>query len=220
MARMTEKLRKATRKVASKTQKLTGKVRRAAKSGLHKSGTRRTIRRAGEAALLAGAAAVAGAGADEAVRALRRRLGSKRANQGLGFEVRLHEDHAQAIMRVTEALKEEGFGILTRIDVHVTLKEKIGVDFRPYTILGACNPPLAHRALSAAPEVGLLLPCNVTVEHEPDGASLVRITDPSVMMRFGHLGDNPVLREIAAEAEERLTRVKRSLEPHTARVVF
>jgi uncharacterized protein (DUF302 family) len=176
--------------------------------------------RAGEAALLAGAAAVAGAGADEALRALRRRLEAPAVERDLGFEVKLTEDHAQAIMRVTDALKEEGFGILTRIDVHVTLKEKIGVDFRPYTILGACNPPLAHRALSASPEVGLLLPCNVTVEHESDGGSLVRITDPSVMMQFGHLRDNSALREIAEEAEERLTRVRHALGLQPARVVY
>jgi uncharacterized protein (DUF302 family) len=217
---MTEKIRKATRKAASKAQKLTGRVQRAAKGKIRKARSRGTMRRAGEAALLAGAAAVVGASADEAVRALRRRMTTTRKNRALGFEVRLPEDHAQAVMRVIEALKEEGFGILTRIDVHLTLKEKIGVDFRPYTILGACNPPLAHRALSVEPEVGLLLPCNVTVEHESDGASLVRITDPAVMMQFGHLSENAALREIAEETGERLSRVKRSLEPHLARVVY
>jgi uncharacterized protein (DUF302 family) len=220
MARMTQKIRKATGKAASKARKLTGKVQRAAKSKIQKAKARRTIPRAGEAALLAGAAAVAGAGADEALRALRRRLEAPAVERDLGFEVRLPEDHAQAIMKVTDALKEEGFGILTRIDVHVTLKEKIGVDFRPYTILGACNPALAHRALAAYPEVGLLLPCNVTVEHEPDGSSLVRITDPAVMMQFGHLRENAELREVAEEAEERLTRVRHALGPQPARVVY
>ena len=220
MARMTQKIRKAAGKAARKGQKITGKLRRAAKAKVGKARTRRTTTRAGEAALLAGAAAVVGAGADEALRALRRRLEAPAVERDLGFEVKLTEDHAQAIMRVTDALKEEGFGILTRIDVHVTLKEKIGVDFRPYTILGACNPPLAHRALSASPEVGLLLPCNVTVEHESDGGSLVRITDPSVMMQFGHLRDNSALREIAEEAEERLTRVRHALGLQPARVVY
>ena len=220
MARMTEKIRKATRKAASKTQKFAGKMERAAKGKFSKAQTRGTVRRAGEAALLAGAAAVVGATADEAVHALRRRIGAKRQGRALGLEIRMPEDHAQAVMRVIEALKEEGFGVLTRIDVHVTLKEKIGVDFRPYTILGACNPPLAYRALSVVPEVGLLLPCNVTVEHEPDGSSLVRITDPAVMMQFGHLSENAALREIADEAGERIGRVKRSLEPHAARVVY
>jgi len=220
MARMTEKLGKATRKAASKARKFSGKIERAAQGKIRKTRARSTMSRAGEAALLAGAAVVVGASADEAVKALRRRMGGRRPDLALGAEIRLPEDHAQAVMRVIEALKEEGFGILTRIDVHTTLKEKIGVDFRPYTILGACNPPLAYRALSVVPEVGLLLPCNVTVEHEPDGSSLVRITDPKVMMQFGRLSDNAALREVADDAGERLSRVKRSLEPHAARVVY
>lgn len=216
MARITDKIRKATRRAASKAEKVTGKVQRAAQSKIAKARRSRALGRAGEAALLAGAAAVAGAAADEALRAIRRRGSAGR----LGFEVRLAEDHAQAIMRVTEALKEEGFGILTRIDVHVTLKEKIGVDFRPYTILGACNPPLAYRAISAEPETGLLLPCNVTVEHEAGGGSLVRITDPVAMLQFGRLRENPVMGEVATEATERLNRVRHALEPHRARVVL
>ena len=100
----------------------------------------------------------------------------------LSFEIHVEQDHAGAITRVTEELKKEGFGVLSRIDVHQAFKEKIGVDFRPYTILGACNPHLAHRALSEQPEVGVLLPCNVTVEADPQGGSLVRVIDPEQML--------------------------------------
>ena len=90
----------------------------------------------------------------------------KKAAVPLAFEVQLHEPYFRAVEQVTAALKAEGFGVLTRIDVHTTLKEKLGQEFRPYTILGACNPQLAHRALSRRAEAGLLLPCNVTVSPD------------------------------------------------------
>lgn len=128
----------------------------------------------------------------------------------LAFEARLGVTHGQAIDLVTAALKAEGFGVLTRIDVHATLKEKIGVDFRPYSILGACNPPLAHRVLSRNAEVGLLLPCNVTVEAEGDGA-LVRIGNPDVMLSVGGMDDDAELREVATEVSARLLRVAEAL---------
>src|SRR5690606_20567519 len=99
----------------------------------------------------------------------------------LGYTLALPQPYEQALGTVTAALKTQGFGVLTRIDVRATLKEKLGEDFRPYTILGACNPPLAHKALTAAPEIGLLLPCNVTVEQTQPGQSLVRIANPAVM---------------------------------------
>jgi uncharacterized protein (DUF302 family) len=131
----------------------------------------------------------------------------------LGFEVRLGVGFAEAVERVTGALKAEGFGILTRIDVHTTLKEKIGAEFRPYAILGACNPSLAHQALSHRAEVGLLLPCNVTVEAAPGGTgSVVRIGDPAVMLATGGFDREPPLREVATEARARLERVARALE--------
>src|SRR5512140_1968345 len=101
----------------------------------------------------------------------------------LGLTVKLHTDFDTALQKVTDALKAEGFGVLTEIDVKATLKKKLDVDFRPYKILGACNPPLAYRALSAAPEVGLLLPCNVTVAQADDGIE-VSIIDPLGMMGF------------------------------------
>jgi len=133
----------------------------------------------------------------------------------IAFEIRLPDDYDQALTRVTAALKAEGFGILTRIDVHATLKEKIGVDFRRYSILGACNPPLAHRALSHDAEVGLLLPCNVTVEAAPaGGGSITRIADPKVMLSAGRFGSDATLTAVAAEARERLLRVAAALRAH------
>lgn len=126
----------------------------------------------------------------------------------LGFHVHLHTDFDTAVARVTEALKAEGFGVLTEIDVRATLKKKLEVDFRPYKILGACNPPLAHRALSAAPEVGLLLPCNVTVAQEGDNDMRISIVDPLSMMQFV---PHPELESVAAEARAKLERVAQAL---------
>lgn len=129
----------------------------------------------------------------------------------LGFEATLALPFDAAIERVTEALKVEGFGILTRIDVHDTLKKKIGADFRPYAILGACNPTLAHKALSARGEVGLMLPCNVTVEATGEGGSLVRIADPQMMMTVGDLGNEAALQQVGSDARSRLLRVAEAL---------
>jgi uncharacterized protein (DUF302 family) len=128
--------------------------------------------------------------------------------QKLGTAVYLNTDYETALTKTTEALKVEGFGVLTEIDVKATLKKKIDVDFRPYKILGACNPPLAHRALSADPEVGLLLPCNVTVSEEEDGRILVNIINPYMMLG---VVDVPALTEVAKEAADRLDRVAKSL---------
>lgn len=129
----------------------------------------------------------------------------------LGFEVTLDMPYDDAVARTSEALAGEGFGILTRIDVSATLKEKLGEKFRPYVILGACNPPLAHRALSANAEVGLMLPCNVTVEAAPNGGSLVRIADPELMLTTGELGGDDALQAVAAEARNKLRRVADAL---------
>ncbi|MBI5568266.1 MAG: DUF302 domain-containing protein [Chloroflexi bacterium] len=126
----------------------------------------------------------------------------------LGLNVKLHTDFDTALQTVTDALKAEGFGVLTEIDVQATLKKKLDVDFRPYKILGACNPPLAYRALTAAPEVGLLLPCNVTVAQVDDGIE-VGIIDPLSMMGFiAH----PDLEPVADEARQRLDRVAKALQ--------
>jgi len=125
----------------------------------------------------------------------------------LGITVKLHTDYDTALQQVTDALKAEGFGVLTEIDVKATLKKKLDVDFRPYKILGACNPPLAYRALSTAPEVGLLLPCNVTVAQADDGVE-VSLIDPIGMLGFVA---HPDLEPIAEEARQRLARVAQAL---------
>ncbi len=126
----------------------------------------------------------------------------------LGTTVRLNSDFDAAIARVTEALKAEGFGVLTDIDVRATLQKKLEVDFRPYRILGACNPPLAYQALKTAPEVGLLLPCNVIVDQVESGAVEVSFIDPIAML--GVLS-YPQLKEVAEQARLRLNRVAAAL---------
>jgi len=129
----------------------------------------------------------------------------------MAFEVRLTAPYQQSLERVIAALKKEGFGVLTRIDVHDAFKEKLGVDFRQYSILGACNPPLAHKALSNRPDAGLMLPCNVIVEEAEDGGTLVRIIDPEAMLQAGGFAGDPVLKEVGGEAEARLRRVAEEL---------
>jgi uncharacterized protein (DUF302 family) len=112
--------------------------------------------------------------------------------------------YEEAIEKAKAALQEEGFGVLTEIDVKATLKKKIDADFRRYIILGACNPNLAHRALQAELEIGLLLPCNVIVYETDDGGSIVSIVNPLVMMSVVEGG---ALADVANEANARLTRV-------------
>ncbi len=125
---------------------------------------------------------------------------------GLSATVNLSYQHA--IDAITAALKTQGFGILTTIDVKETLRNKLGVDFRPYAILGACNPDLAHRGLQAERDLGLLLPCNVIVYDNLDGTSTVSILDPGQMMGFA---GNPALEPIAYEARERVQKALAAL---------
>jgi uncharacterized protein (DUF302 family) len=120
-----------------------------------------------------------------------------------------HATFEEALERVTSALKREGFGILTQIDVKDTLKKKLDVDFRRYVILGACNPPLAHKALSAEPQIGLLLPCNVVVQEASEGGVTISIADPRAMFS---LVNNPRLAPVVEDTDQRLRRVIASLD--------
>jgi uncharacterized protein (DUF302 family) len=122
----------------------------------------------------------------------------------LGIHVQLKQPFDEAVGRVKAALKVEGFGVLAEIDVQDTLKKKLNQDFRRYVILGACNPPLAHRALSSDLDVGLLLPCNVVVYETDPGESMVSLVDPVVMA--GIFAD-PIFKEIATDAQQRFKRI-------------
>jgi uncharacterized protein (DUF302 family) len=126
-----------------------------------------------------------------------------------GFRTRVDLPYEQAIEKVTAALKEEGFGVLTEIDVSATLKKKLDVDFRQYVILGACNAVLANQALNEELDIGLLLPCNVIVYDDEKGGSVVSIVDPITMLG---VVVNPSLDKIADEARTRLQRVVKALE--------
>lgn len=128
-----------------------------------------------------------------------------------GFGVTLDLPWEEAVRRTREALAAEGFGVLTEIDVQATLKKKLDVDFRPYVILGACNPPLAHQALTAEREIGLLLPCNVIVyAGDQPGTTHVSAMDPEPMLR---LAQRPEIEPLATEVRTRLHRALSSLTP-------
>ena len=126
-----------------------------------------------------------------------------------GLFVRSNQPFAQALEATKQALKAEGFGVLTDIDVKATMQQKLGVDFRRYEILGACNPPLAHEALEAEIDIGLLLPCNVVVYEDQDGSCTIGALDPQSMMS---VTGNQRLAHVADEARSRLERVLISLE--------
>ena len=123
-----------------------------------------------------------------------------------GFSRTLDVSYEEAVDKATAALKEEGFGVLCEIDIKTKLKEKLGIDFRPYVILGACNPPLAYKTLQEEINIGLLLPCNVIVyEAEEAGKSVVAAIDARTMLSV--VGDNATLEAVATEVNEKLQRV-------------
>jgi uncharacterized protein (DUF302 family) len=121
-----------------------------------------------------------------------------------GFGKQVAQDFESALEQVIRALQAEGFGVLTDIDVAATLKKKLNEDMPPYRILGACNPPLAHRALVAEPSIGLLLPCNIVVRQDKSGAVHVEIMDPNAVL---DLVDKPAISDLAREVRRKLERV-------------
>jgi len=121
-----------------------------------------------------------------------------------GFNVKFNGSFDDAVTRVTEELQKEGFGVLTEIDVKATMKKKLDIDKLPYKILGACNPVLANQALTAEPDIGLLLPCNVVVREEEDGSVTVAFMDPAAVMT---LVEKEGVEELASEVKGRLERV-------------
>ena len=125
------------------------------------------------------------------------------------FSTQLTTDFDTVEQQVIEALKEEGFGVLTEINVKATLEKKLGIEKRPYKILGACNPVLANQALEAEPDIGLLLPCNVVVREEEDGAITVAFMDPSAVLTLVDREDVAIL---ADQVKEKLQRVQAALE--------
>ncbi len=124
------------------------------------------------------------------------------------FATRLNGTLEEIEPQVVDALQEEGFGILTEIDVQATLKNKLGIEKKPYKILGACNPPLANQAIDAEPDIGLLLPCNVVIREDDDGSMVVSFMDPQAVLTLVERDD---VAELATEVRSRLERVRDSL---------
>lgn len=132
-----------------------------------------------------------------------------------GFDTQIHDSFGSAVARVTSALKAEGFGVLTTIDVQATLKAKLGIERGAYVILGACNPAYASRAIDADPDIGLLLPCNVVVRDEGNGTTRVSFMDPAAVLG---LVDRPEVHELGAQVRAKLMRVRDAVASGTVTV--
>lgn len=132
-------------------------------------------------------------------------------SEQIGYTIEVPLAFQAAIGATKDALKAEGFGVLTEIDLQAAFHDKLGKEFRPYTILGACNPPLAFAAVTADPAIGLLLPCNVTVEWVSDAHSRVRVVDPRSMLAAAPGGSSPTLVDVATDAQARIKRVVEAL---------
>lgn len=128
---------------------------------------------------------------------------------GYGFGRWVNLPYAEAVERTKAALKEQGFGVLTEIDVRQTMKEKRGIDFRPYVILGACNPPLAEQAFAAEPDIGLLLPCNVIVYAEGEGSVVAAMDPQPVLALVGNPAVEPLAREVRGRLHAALEKITR-----------
>jgi uncharacterized protein (DUF302 family) len=210
-----DRLRKAVRKATGKADVAIRRTRSKVKGELRQGRARKASKVTAEV-VKSGTALLAGLAIEQTARAIRARR--SRALPLVLAEFELPMPMEAAVERLAEGLRAEGFGILTRIDVHTTLKEKLGASFRPYLILGVCNPALAHRALAARAETGLVLPCNVTVEQTPTHTTLVRIADPEAMLPS--LAGDSGIREIAADAKQRLARAGRTVRAHAGAVVL
>lgn len=215
-----KRIQKAATKLARKAGSTAVRLEQRVEKGLRRQRGSGVMREAGKAALAAGAAVLAARTIKEAGALLEGRARKRQGPEPISFSVTLPVDQEQAVARLTDGLKAEGFGILTRIDVQQTFREKLGTSFRPYLILGVCNPNLAHRALAAVPEAGLLLPCTVTVEEAPGGSTLVRIADPTAMLAIGDLGRQPELAAVARQARAHLERVVATLTAHAGAVIL
>ena len=202
------KFRRATEIAASKMAKAAGVIEKRVKREVRRRKMRRVLKGAAETAMTAGAGILAAAAVEESIRVVRQR---RKAANSLAMDAALPVAPELAIERVTAALKDEGFGVLTRIDANQVFEQKLGVAFRPYAILGACNPQLAHRSLSHNALVGLLLPCNVTVEAAAAGGSVIRIANPDAMLATLGPARDRVLEELMDEARGRLERVAAAL---------
>ena len=219
MSRTTKRVGKAARKLAGKARDAVVKAEKRVEKTVRQRRRARVVREAATTALAAGAAVLAGGVVREADALIRRRRPPQAATS-FCFEVDIPLDPERAVARVTDALKAEGFGVVTRLDLGATLREKLGIAFRPFLVLGVCNPALARRVVDARPEAGLLLPCSVSVEAAPEGTTIVRIGDPEAMLSVGGLDSDPRLAAVAREAHELLHRVAEHLGHHARSIAF